>query len=915
MRLRSSAFCVAEGFRFALRIRQAGIVSFVLPMVTAASGLLLGSAPAAAACDNATPATGQTVTCDTSPPNPDTVGVHAAAGSSNVVVNSGNGAAIAVLRGATNSGIRVESASTITNSGSVSLTGAGSSGLNRGAALLGLLNNNVITNGATGVVSTTGGFNDGMAADGSGNTLINNGTITTTGPNAYGMTASWGQSGGGQPNNSLINNGSVTTNGGTARAASILGQNGTITNTGTLLTNGTGSTAAYMQGNNDHLINSGVIHATGNTAEGVFSNTAGSGFTAAIDNLAGGQIISDQGPAIRTLNGATTITNAGSIVGGSGNALSGGGGTVNFILQTGSQITGLANGGGGNNVVHLQGSGQITNPFTNFQTLNMDGADWTWNGSGTFANTFINSGTFRLQSALTGNVSIAAGTSLLAGNGANASISPFPGGPAITVTNAGLIDLTNGASPTANTLTIVGNYVGANGRLNVQTVLGADGSPSDRLVISNGAASGSTNLGVTNRGGAGGLTATDGILVVQATNGATTTPGTFALDSGFLTAGAYRYYLFRGGVTAGTDNNWYLRSSVPAVPAATPSNPDPVAPVAAANTPALPAAPATGGSPIALYRPEVPLYSAVGVVARQLGLAGLSTFHERQGGEVLLGGENAAHATWGRVFGETTKQQWSGMANPSFDGTFSGLQSGFDVLRWENENGHRDRVGFFAGYGRAAGDVHGFAGGFQGVPVGTLSIDATSVGGYWTHLGPGGWYLDGVAMHTWYSAAPRSFGSLSADAKGTGVAASLEGGYPIPLFATLTLEPQVQVVWQRLSFDDAQDVISSVSYRSSDAWTGRIGFDLKSEMQSRAGLFQPFLKMNLWRNFNGISTVAFGPDAIETNLGATALEVGGGVVAKLSESVGVFAAAGYITDLDRNERQTVRGNAGVRVTW
>lgn len=729
------------------------------------------------------------------------------------------------------------------------------------------------------------------------------------------MTASWGQSGGGQPNNTLVNNGSVTTNGGNARAASILGQNGTITNTGTLLTNGTGSTAAYLQGNNDRLINSGVIHATGNGAEGVFSNTAGSGFTAAIDNLAGGQIISDQGPAVRTLNGATTITNAGSISGGSGIALNGGNGNINFILQTGSQITGLANGGAGNNVVRLQGSGQITNPFTNFQTLNMDGADWTWNGSGTFADTFINSGIFRLQSALTGNVSIAAGTSLLAGNGANASITPFPGGPPITVTNAGLIDLTNGASPTANSLTIVGNYVGVNGRLNVQTVLGTDNSPSDKLVISNGAASGLTNLGVTNRGGAGGLTVTDGILVVQATNGATTTPGAFSLNGGLLTAGAYQYYLFHGGVTAGTDNNWYLRSSVPAAVVPTAADPDPVAPIAAANTPPLPSAPAAGGSPITLYRPEVPLYSAVGVVARQLGLAQLGTFHDRQGDGILLGGDNTSFAAWGRFFGAQTKQQWSGMANPLFDGTLSGLQSGFDILRWGNESGHLDRFGFFAAYGRAAGDVRGFAGGFQGVPVGTLSIDATSVGGYWTHLGPSGWYLDGVAMQTWYSSTPRSFGGLSADADGTGFTASLEGGYPIPLLAKLTLEPQAQVIWQRVSFDDTQDAISPVSYHASEAWTARFGFRLQSELQSQAGVFQPYLKVNLWRNFNGVSAVGFGPDVIDTNLGATALELGGGIVAKLSDSVGVFGAAGYTTDLGRNERQTLQGNVGFRVTW
>ena len=79
--------------------------------------------------------------------------------------------------------------------------------------MLGNLNGNTLTNAAGATINTTGAFNDGMAANGSGNTLINNGTITTTGPNAYGMTAAWGQTNTGQLNNVLINTGTVLTSG------------------------------------------------------------------------------------------------------------------------------------------------------------------------------------------------------------------------------------------------------------------------------------------------------------------------------------------------------------------------------------------------------------------------------------------------------------------------------------------------------------------------------------------------------------------------------------------------------------------------------------------------------------------------------------------------------------------------------
>ena len=919
----------------------APLVRYCIPGLTFCNIALSGAAYAA--CSNTAPDSGQTASCDTTPPNPTTTNIKSVPGSTNVAVDIGAGSGLSVTRTISPVVVSVDSGSQITNDGTISLSGGGGSGGNRGAAMLGTNDNNRLTNGLLGIITTVGAYNDGMGANGSGNTLTNAGTITTSGPFAYGMTAAWGQTNTGQANNSIINNGTVTTSGSNARAASILGSNGVISNTGTLQTSGNNSTAVYMQGNNDRLTNSGTIHASGLGAEGVFSNTAGSCFTATIENQFGGKIISDRGPALRTLNGATGITNAGLLSGGNGTALNGGNGNITFVLQTGSEIIGLANGGAGSNLVRLEGSGTIANPFANFQTLTMEGSDWTWNGSGTFADTFINSGTFRLQNSLTGNVAIAAGTSLLAGNGANPSIAPFPGGPPITVTNAGLIDLSNGSSSTANSLTIVGNYVGNNGRLNLHTVLGPDNSPSDKLVISGGAASGTTTIGVTNRGGSGGLTVDSGILLVQTTNGATTSPTAFALNGGSLAAGAYQYYLFHGGVTAGTENNWYLRSSIPPPPPTGPpseSSPPPPAtpPVAAPNTPPLPppaaigtpplppsttpgAPPATQptneAAPVPLFRPQAALYSAIPFVARELGVANLGTFHDRQGDQALLDGRGAFAGGWARAYGQHTNQQWSGAANPSFNGSLIGIQSGFDLFGWTSANSHRDRVGFFGAYGRASGNVRGFAGGFMDAAVGSLSIDATSAGGYWTHIGPTGWYIDAVAMHTWYQHSPRAIDGLSTRADGTGQIVSLEGGYPVRVGPHLTIEPQAQVIYQHLSLDPMRDLVSPVSYGGSDAVSGRIGMRLTGDFQTMSGsILQPYLKANVWRTFGGWDSVTFGgTDLIQTQRMATAMEIGGGIVAKLNDDLGIFASAAFITNLDGARRNTVQANVGLRASW
>ena len=126
-----------------------------------------------------------------------------------------------------------------------------------------------------------------------------------------------------------------------------------------------------------------------------------------------------------------------------------------------------------------------------------------------------------------------------------------------SVTNAGLVNMGTGTAP--GTVLTTTSYTGTGGTMAINTLLGGDGSPSDRLVINGGAATGATTVHVTNVGGPGAETTGNGILVVSAINGATTAPGAFVLPAGELRAGAFDYDLFRGGVS-GSPNDWFLRS-------------------------------------------------------------------------------------------------------------------------------------------------------------------------------------------------------------------------------------------------------------------------------------------------------------------------------------------------------------------
>ncbi len=106
-----------------------------------------------------------------------------------------------------------------------------------------------------------------------------------------------------------------------------------------------------------------------------------------------------------------------------------------------------------------------------------------------------------------------------------------------------------------------------------------------------------------------------------------------------------------------------------------------------------------------------------------------------------------------------------------------------------------------------------------------------------------------------------------------------------------------------------------MSFDSDDAVTGRLGLRLQGSFQTEAANFQPYLKANLWHNFDGEDRIIFAETPIITDIGGTALEIGGGLIAKLSESTSLFATADYTTNLGGEETQIVEGNIGFSIKW
>ncbi|WP_349969285.1 autotransporter outer membrane beta-barrel domain-containing protein [Pseudomonas caspiana] len=533
----------------------------------------------------------------------------------------------------------------------------------------------------------------------------------------------------------------------------------------------------------------------------------------------------------------------------------------------------------------------------------------------------------------TGAMNVDASSTLTSESG---RVRPFTAGQSVTLNNAGTLDLSRNGSAT-DTLTINGNYAANNGRLLLQSILGEDSSPSDKLVVSQGTLSGTTHINVTNLSGLGAATGQNGIQVVEANNGATSENTAFTLGNS-LSVGAYDYYLFKGGATAGSENSWFLRSTVlapplvlavpdpetttlpaspgvPTPPTTAPSQPAALAPVAAIGTPPLPSAIA-GAAPIPLYRLEVPNYAVVPPAAAVLTLMSLGTFHDRQGEQSLLTESGWAPTGWARVFGSNAKQSWSGTVDLSLDASLKGYQVGHDLYAAQHDNDLIQRAGLFAGHSRLDGDVEGFAGGFHDRKTGKLKLEGDSLGLYWTLTAPKGWYVDAVAMGTRLDGYSRSDRGVRIDTEGHALTLSVEAGYPIPLAADWVIEPQAQVINQHIKLDSQNDGISDVSFDSQTRNTARLGARLKGRYSVNGLPIEPYVRTNLWHNFDGTDTVTFNhTDKIKTEHRSTYADAGAGIVATVSPGVSIYLSADYSGNLDDQDLSGMAGNLGVRMSW
>jgi fibronectin-binding autotransporter adhesin len=746
---------------------------------------------------------------------PGSIGFPAGTGSVTIIGNliGGNAASDPnAARGGT--GLAGEGIS-ITNNGSITGGAGGGHPTNGNAGAGGtgvdlkngtLINNNVIKGGLNGDSVTGGPMLDGPGGIGvrleGGTGHVNNGTIQ--GGDIVGTAR--GDQGLHLRSATLTNNGTIRGGGQNSSAPGsnadgvYLYDSSTIINNSTGVIRGTDAPGTQVDGDgisffagDNTIINRGLISGGG---DGVTSGSGNYGIVFASPTLSTGTI---------------TVVNSGTIRG-NGNttrdqAIRVNRATLVLELQAGSVIEGnvLANSSGTNDILRLGGAADDTfdvsaigaaAQYRDFNIFEKTGAStWTITGQATEASPWnIKAGTLLVSAgADTGDGPIDIEGGILAGAGTVGATRHRVGG--------GIAPGVNGIG----TLTVDGNYTGEGGLLSIETVLGGDGSATDRLIV-NGGTSGNTQVVVSNLGGAGAQTQ-EGIKIVDVGG---TSDGVFSLigqavvnGEQAVLGGAYAYSLHQGSFSDPDDGDWYLRS--------------------------------IGFSPTATAYESYP-----GVL---LGLIDMPTLQQRIGNSYLpnagsrtdgftapqpaadVPGQAPPANLWTRIEGAFGHYEGNSDTGTEYDLDRYRVQVGIDGRLSEADSGILI-AGINAQYGRANADLSSDSG------DGDNATDSYGGGLTLTWIGASGFYADAQAMAHYLESdlTSAAVGDLVSDNAGWGYGLSLELGKKLAFAEAVSITPQAQLAYSSVDFDDFTDPLGvEVSQEDGESLKGRLGLALGYE--------------------------------------------------------------------------------------
>ena len=254
------------------------------------------------------------------------------------------------------------------------------------------------------------------------------------------------------------------------------------------------------------------------------------------------------------------------------------------------------------------------------------------------------------------------------------------------------------------------------------------------------------------------------------------------------------------------------------------------------------------------YRDEAALLQGVTPFVERLGFESVTGFHERHAYNHLAYGKSEPTSVWIRGYGSSYRMGLEGDAATSIKGYSIGTQLGADLSAGRAGTGSQYHVGVYTGTAYQQGDVAGFG----TVKAGELSQQVYNLGLYGSFEKPKSYYVEAVFQSGYHDITIKSPDEPRSIKTNTwSFISSLEGGVTIPAGNALTLEPQVQLIYQHSGSMAFQTSMGDASISSHDDLRTRLG--LTGTFTDMGFPFNPFFEVNLIKDFSKNSSVNYAP--------------------------------------------------------
>ncbi|WP_194790596.1 autotransporter outer membrane beta-barrel domain-containing protein [Pseudomonas sp. UFMG81] len=322
------------------------------------------------------------------------------------------------------------------------------------------------------------------------------------------------------------------------------------------------------------------------------------------------------------------------------------------------------------------------------------------------------------------------------------------------------------------------------------------------------------------------------------------------------------------------------------------------------------------GEPFArfLQQPEMPRLSLDPVSASGLSQGLLGAFSERMESRHGTAAPDLIASQWSQFFPGSSR---TGAQPPEqIEAPSQQLMIGPDLFVRESSDGNVHRAGIFVGHNNLQSTFNGMRPLLGDKQRNAVNLSGESLGVYWSMTHEQGWHLDAVAMGTRIDVNGRSQAGQRLDDSGHAMTFSLEGGYPIGLGGGWVIEPQAQLINQQFFPGSQVQEETLQAFDSQPSWSGRIGAKLSGRYEVNGMPFEPYVRTNVWYDFTNSDTVQLAQvDKISSSRYSTTVELGLGLVARVTPSVALFVSADYSSDVDGNDLNGLIGSLGVRMRW